>query len=149
MTEDLDAFARALMDALDGADDVGEVFQRLDNAGVLNRVKVGTYLCELRGCKLAVVIDVGGRILARTRDHKKSAGLNEATTAEAARRSRTLDGEKHWPGHAYDVTDLAEWDGGALVPMPCRHRQRDIDPREVLAYVEGARPGHPIKPRRV
>lgn len=149
MSDSIDDVERALLDALAGTNGVADVFQRLDNAGVLNRVKVGTYLCEQRGCKLAVVISVAGRVLVRTRDHKKGAGLNEATTVEAARRDRTLDGEKHWPGHAYDATDLAQWGGQAFIPMPCRHRQRNIAPGDVLTYVDDVKPGHPAKPRRI
>lgn len=143
----MDAVLRFLFDP--GPTDVDTLYQRLENAGVVTRVKVGTYLCELRGCKLAVVVSVGGHTIVRTRDHKKSSGLNEATTAESARRERTLDGDKHWPGHTFDASELAEWEGGALVPMPCRHRQRNVDPRDILAYVVGVTPGRPVKPRRI
>lgn len=146
-TNELDELARALFADRPNAAD--EVYQRLENAEVVNRVKVGSYLCERRGCKLAVVVAVGGRILVRTRDHKKSPGLNAATSVESARRDRTLDGDNHWPGHTFDVGDLAAWGGSALVSMPCRCRQRNIDPGEILSYVDGVEPGRPAKPRRV
>ena len=40
---------------------------------------------------------------------------------ESARARNTLDGERHWPGHTYDVDELAESGPDVGFDVICRH----------------------------
>lgn len=136
----------ALAEADDRAAALDEAFQRLENAKVLNRVVVHRYVCRAGGCQLAVVIRVGDEVLVRTRDVKYGKSKNLERSVESARRKRTLDGDRHWPGHTFDVRDLAK-SGMERFEVNCRCKVRPpIDPREVLRVVANVRPGKPGPP---
>ena len=147
---DLVAWYQALRTSYDEKAATDAAFQHLENAGLINKVRVHQYLCEQGGCVLATVIRIGDRTLARTRDYKLAPAANLNQSVESARRTRTLDGDRHWPGLTFDVTDLATPGGDVeLIPINCRHRLRTIDPREIIAVTLEAKPGHPGKPTRL
>ncbi|WP_017936058.1 hypothetical protein [Nocardioides sp. Iso805N] len=122
-----------------------EAYQHLENAGVLSRLTVHRYICARCG-PLATVIRVGTHTLARTKDYKYGRGLNDARSVPAARASNTLDGERHWPGHTFDVDELAEWGEGVGFDVHCRHQTTTVAAREVLATTRNKLPGHPGAP---
>jgi hypothetical protein len=138
-------FLAVLAASEDRAAAVDAVYQRLENMGLIGRVVVHRYLCAECGV-LATVIRVGDEILCRTRDYKLSPGLNARRSVAAARRKNTLDGARHWPGHTFDVRELAEWGTAAAMEMNCGHLLHTELAVDVLAKVEGVLPGKPGKP---
>lgn len=145
-----DEWFRSVLDsAADRSSGLDTAYVAMQNAGVLSKVTLHTYVCG-EGCGvLARVITVDGLILCNSRNYKLSPGKNQADSVESARRSRTLDGNRHWPSHTVDIRDMAEWDGGASVRVACRHVEQNLPPAQVLETVEGIRPGHPGKPTRL
>ncbi|MGE9806928.1 hypothetical protein [Janibacter sp. G1551] len=144
---DMGAWLHALLDnARQDSDALHSAYQQLENAGVLNNLVVHRYLCRKGGCKLATVIRVDGVVIARTKDYKLAPGANLARSVEAARIKNTLDGERHWPGHTFPVSDLAGWGDAASIDMNCRHRLRSIKANAIMATVADVQPGHPGKP---
>lgn len=147
MADDIAAWFAALLAGAEQREDaIEDAYQSLDNAGVLSKVTVHRYVCK-RGCGvLGTVVKIGDDILLRTRDYKLGPGMNRDRSVAAARRKNTLDGDRHWPGHTFDVRDLAEWGEHAGMDMNCRHTTSVVKAAEVLATVDGVRPGHPGKP---
>lgn len=129
----------------DRAEAVHSAYQRLDNAGVLNKVVVHSYRCRKCGPR-ATVVRIGSRTLARVKDYKLGQGLNTARSVESARAKNTLDGDRHWPGHTYDVDELAEWGPDAGFDVNCRHQTTTVRAVDVLALTRDVTPGHPRKP---
>jgi hypothetical protein len=135
---------------LDAAEDhsqaIHDAYQQLENAGLISKVTVRRYLCRKCGKPCATVIRVGDRTIARTRDYKYSPGFNRGRSVEAARAKNTLDGERHWPGHTYDVDQLAEWGRVAGFDVNCRHMTATLLAVDVLEATRGVAPGHPGRP---
>lgn len=134
----------------DRRDAIEAAYQQLDNAKLVGKVVVHRYLCRNGGHPLATVIRISDVTIVRTRDYKFSPGMNRERTVESARRKNTLDGNRHWPGCTYDVTDLAASDTGGTffaVDMSCRHDpKRMVRAIDVLTVTENVAPGHPSKP---
>lgn len=124
---------------------IEQAYIELRNSGLLSKVTLHRYMCR-RGCQLAVVFRVAGQTLCATRDYKQSPGLNAHASVEAARRDRTLDGDRHWPAMVYDVAEIAEF--GAMLAA-CRHFRGQLVGADVLTAVEGVRPGQPKAPTRL
>jgi hypothetical protein len=122
-----------------------DAHQHLANAGLLSRVTLHRYMCK-RGCQLATVFRVGGTTLCAVRDYKYSPGLNEARSVPTARAKNTLDGDRWWPSHVFDVDQLARWGDDAGMSMNCRHYRGTVTGRAVLEAVDGVKPGHQNKP---
>ena len=142
---DLSEWWRQLRAAADDdAQAIHDAYQRLENAGLISKVTVHRYLCHRCGRPCATVIRLGDNTIARTRDNKFSRGLNTERSVESARARKTLDGERHWPGHTYDVDELAEW--GVGFDANCRHMTATVIARDVLAMTRDVTPGHPGKP---
>jgi hypothetical protein len=122
------------------------VYQQLENAGLIAKVTVHRYHCKKCGHPLATAIRLGsgGKTLARTRDYKYSSGYNDAHSAKSARAQKTLDGNSHWPGHTYDIDELAAEEGHFEVV--CRHVRKHILAADLLALTRDVRAGHPGKP---
>lgn len=120
----------------------------LRNAGLLSRVALHRYMCK-RGCQLATVFRFEGMTLAAVRDYKYSPGLNAERSVASARERNTLDGNRHWPAHVYDVGDLATWGESAGFDVACGHHRSTLAAREVLASVDDVTPGKPRKPTRL
>jgi len=138
-------FRDLLANHADASQAVDDAYQQLANAGLISKVVVHRYICrDDQGCQLATVIKIDSRILCRTRDYKQSPGLNAASSVPTARAARTLDGDRHWPSHTFDVTALDH--EGVAVPMNCRHARRNVLLVDILAAVGTASPGHPGKP---
>ncbi len=138
---------RRLTDDADHRDTaIHDAYQALDNAGVVSKVTVHRYLCRSRGCVLGTVVRIGGETIARTRDNKLSPGANQARSVESARRKNTLDGDRHWPGHTFDVPALATCGPRAGMDMSCRHTLATVLAVDVLAVTDGVTPGRPGKP---
>jgi len=146
-SSDLDDWWRTVTESRDRRPAIHDAYQSLENAGLLGHVVVQRYLCRSRGCVLATVISVGGSIIARTRDNKLAPGTNRVTSVESARRTRTLDADRHWPGVTVDIGALASVPEAAL-EMNCRHGLRVVPAAEVLEWVKNLRPGHPGPPTR-
>jgi hypothetical protein len=123
---------------------IHEAYQHLENAGLISQVTVHRYLCKKCGKPCATVIRLGNRKFARTRDYKFSPGYNVNHSVEAARARRTLDGNRHWPGHTYDVDELA--DSELAIQITCRHVTPNVSAADVLAVTRDVAPGHPGKP---
>ena len=128
----------------DHSEVIHDAYQQLENAGLISKVTVHRYLCHRCGKPCATVIRLGDKTIARTRDYKFSPGLNIERSVEAARAGRTLDGNRHWPGHTYDVDELAKW--GLGFDVNCRHKSANVRAVEVLEITRGVAPGHPGKP---
>lgn len=117
----------------------------LKNSGMLSKVVVQEYHCKRR-CVVATVFVVGGSTLCAVRDYKLSPGLNERQSVEAARKRNTLDGDRHWPAHVFELEALADWPQEAGIGMNCRHYRGTIHARDILHRVAGVRPGFKIAP---
>jgi hypothetical protein len=122
------------------------MYQHLENHDLVNKVRVMSFVCR-SGCKVATVVRVGDRTLARTKDHKKSPGFNADRTAPGARERNTLDGDRHWPGSTYDLDDLADGDLGLGFATNCRHQESAQLASEVLEAARKVTPGKPGAPR--
>ncbi|MGG5260822.1 hypothetical protein [Phycicoccus avicenniae] len=147
MRDELDVwFTTLLAEHEDRGRALDSAYQSLENAGVLNRVVVHRYICARRGCKLATVIRVGGRLIARTGGYKLAPGTNLSSSVESARLKNTLDGERHWFGRTFDVLDLVEWEGAAGLPMNCRCRLRVVSAVDIVEEVGDTQQGHPGAP---
>lgn len=142
-------FAALLASAEDEREALDEAYQQLENAGLVSKVTVHRYLCKTAGCILGTVVRLRGRTLARTKDYKLAPGTNAARSVESARTKNTLDGARHWPGHTFDVDELATWGDTAAMDMNCRHGLRTVRALDVLAASSEARPGHPGKPSQI
>lgn len=134
-------WATLMQQSQDHTEAVHLAYQRLENAGLTNRVVVHRYRCR-RGCSLATVIRIEDVVLARTSDYKLSPGMNLDKSVAEARRKNTLDGSRHWPGHTFDVAGLVP--GGFQVA--CRHVVDVVLGADLLALVENVTPGHPGAP---
>lgn len=146
MSDNWAQFWTALVAATTDRDEaINKAYQKIENDGRLSKVTVHRYLCR-RGCALATVIRLGTVTIARTRDYKFSPGKNLEMSVEPARRKNTLDGDRHWPGSTFDVERLAEWGGDAAMDANCSHGLHSLRAVDVLATVQGVRPGHPGKP---
>lgn len=141
---------RAFLALLEAHDDRREAlhaaWQRLENAGLISKVTVQQYRCRRRGCTLMTVIKVGGLTLARSADYKFSRGLNGERSVAAARAKNTLDGDRHWPGHTFDVEELAGWGETAGMDANCRCATRVLMAQRILEDSAGATSGRPAKP---
>lgn len=122
-----------------------DTHRMLSSNGLLSKVTLHRYMCR-RGCQIAVVFKVGDVIACAVRDYKFSPGMNEAESVPAAREKNTLDGDRWWPSHVYDVAELADWGPGRGMDMNCRHHHGTVNAADVLAVVEGVQPGHPGAP---
>ena len=150
MSADLNDWFRALLAKHeDRQDALHEAYQALENLGLINRVVVHRYICAKRGCVLATVVRLDGRIVARTRDYKLAPNTNEARSVAVARAKNTLDGNSRWPGHTFDVSELATWGESAGMDMNCRCRLRTVLAADVIRAVGDTTPGHPGAPSRV
>jgi|GEM_PF-1998494 hypothetical protein len=121
----------------------------LVSAGALSKVTTHRYLCRLRGCPIATVFQIGDVVACAVRDYKLSPGVNLAESTKAGRERNTLDGRRHWPSHVYDVRALVGFLPDAGMSMNCRHRHGTVLAADVLAAVDGVRPGHPGAPTRL
>ena len=124
--------------------------QWLKDGALLSKVTTHRYVCR-RGCKLiATVFQIGDVVACAVEDYKLSPGLNLAESTEAGRARNTLDGRGHWPGHVYDVRQLAaNGPDASMDDMICSHHHGKVLASDVLAAVEGVRPGHPGAPTRL
>jgi hypothetical protein len=121
----------------------------LTEAGALSKVTTHRYLCRLRGCPIATVFLVGDVVACAVRDYKLPPGVNLAESTHAGRERNTLDGKRWWPSHVYDVRHLADFGPTVGIGMNCRHRRGMVAAADVLAAVDGVRPGHPGAPTRL
>lgn len=147
-SEDMAAFFAALFrQTHDRQAALEAMFTAVVAKGYLSRVVLHRYRCRPPCNKvIATVIGVGGLVLVRTRDYKMSPGLNAATSTQTARERNTLDGERHWPGHVFDVHAIADWDEvGAGITAQC-HARATLNGARILRDIEGKRPGHPGAP---
>ena len=120
----------------------------LVGADALSKVTTHRYLCRLHGCPIATVFLIGDVVACAVRDYKLPPGVNLSESTEAGRARNTLDGKRWWPGHVYDVNQLAVDPNGGM-DMNCRHRHGKVLAADVLAAVDGVRPGHPGAPTRL
>ncbi|RCL89394.1 MAG: hypothetical protein DBW62_04485 [Microbacterium sp.] len=141
-------FATLLAQTASKSDADARMYAALDNQGLLSRVTTHRYICR-RGCPIATVYKVGAAVMLAVRDYKYSPGLNEAQSVESARAKNTLDGNRHWPAHVYDMTDLAEWGDDAGASIVCRHYRGVLTGKRVLEDSRDVAPGHPNKPTRL
>ncbi len=149
-TGDVVAQWRQLMaDADDHTEAIHRAYQQLGNAKLIPRVTVHRFQCGKCGKVLATVIRLGDTTIARTADYKYSRGLNLRRSVAAARERNTLDGERHWPGHTYDVDQLARGGPKAGFDVACRHVTTTVAAFDVLAVTRDVTPGHPGKPTRL
>ena len=153
--QDIDEwFATLLNSAEADADAIQRAYQALrdtnDTRGtpLINRVILHRYQCQ-RGCQIAVVFQAAGTVMCAVLDYKYSPGLNEAQSVASARAKNTLDGDRHWPSHVYDVTSLAEWGEGTGVSLACRHYRGLLSGAQILGDITGVAPGKPGKPTRL
>lgn len=152
---DLNEWFTALMQSADdSADALQRAYQALrdtnDSRGVplLNRVTLHRYQCT-RGCQIATVFRAGQTTLCAVRDYKYSRGLNAAQSVQSAREKNTLDGDRHWPSHVFDVDSIAEWGEDTGMSITCRHFRGTLSGARVLRDVADASPGKPGRPTRL
>jgi hypothetical protein len=146
-----DVFARILKESDTHQDAIDTFYQSLRDQGLLSRVTMHRYQCK-RGCQIAIVFGYRGLTLCAVRDYKYSPGMNKAQSVESARQKNTLDGDRHWPSHVYDVRRLDAFSAGeqkAGISMNCRHHTGTVLAADILAAVEGLRPGQKIPPTRL
>ncbi|WPU08089.1 hypothetical protein [Pseudarthrobacter oxydans] len=146
-----EAFASLLSQMEDRAAAMEELHRQLKQRGLLANVTLHKYMCK-RGCQIATAFMAGGMILCAVRDYKYSPGLNEQASVPAARERNTLDGDRHWPGHVYDVAQLEQFSVGANksgMSMNCRHHRGTVLAETVLRDCAGVTPGKPGAPTRL
>lgn len=122
-----------------------DTYADLRSRGQIGRYVVHRYMCH-RGDQLAIIFRFGGLELCAVRDYKLSPGLNTALSVPAAREHNTLDGDRHWPGHVYDLEQLARSGRSAVMTIACRHVVTTLGAVEVLDAVVGTRTGKPGRP---
>jgi hypothetical protein len=128
------------------SDAVKAAYDKLESEGRVSKVVVHRFLCKRRSCTLATVIKTNRLVIARTRDYKLVAGVNAKRSVSAARREKTIDGDRHWPGHTFDVSDLATSGPLVGIPMNCRHIQKVLLATDIMLVVDGVEPGRPSAP---
>lgn len=146
-----EAFAALLSQTQDRVVAMEVLHRQLKQRGLLTNVTLHKYMCK-RGCQIATTFMAGGLILCAVRDYKYSPGLNEEASVPAARERNTLDGDRHWPGHVYDVAQLDRFSVGeqkAGLGMNCRHHRGTVLAEDVLRACEGVTPGKPAAPTRL
>lgn len=121
---------------------LSDLFQRFENADLIGRVVVHRYRCKKCSKLLATVIRGGDHLLIRTSDYKYGKGMNLERTVESARQKNTLNGDNHWPGHTFDVHEVAEWDSDGGVSVVCRHTNVVLHGKRIIEDVGDKRPGH-------
>ena len=126
-----------------------DAYVHLRDAGLLANAEVHRYMCR-RGCQLVKVFRWGGTTLAYVADYRFSPGMNAAKSVPEARAKNTLDGDRWWPAHVYDVTEVAKWaaEGGG-VTVACRHFHGLLRGDEILADIAPALQGRKINPTRL
>ncbi len=129
-------------------DEIQQLHRELVERGELGRWVLHRYMCR-RGCRVATVFRYQGLTLCAVADYKLSHGANLTRSVESARSKNTLDGDRHWPGHVYDVEELARFGPEAGMHMVCRHQLTVTLAVDVLAAVEGVTAGHPRPPTRL
>ena len=117
----------------------------LKERGQLNRYVLHRYQCP-RGCQVAVIFRFGGFPLCAVRDYKYSPGLNAERSVPSARQRNTIDGNRHWPSHVYDLEELANFSPQAGLTMACRHISKVELATSALLAIQGVRPGRPGRP---
>lgn len=128
---------------------IEDAYQHLENAGLISKVTVHRYLCQKCHKPVGTVIRAAGdEVIARTSDYKLAPGTNLAQSVASARAKNTLDGNRHWPGPTFDVSHLASFGESAAIAMNCRCRLRNVPAGDILATIQGVRPGHPGSPTR-
>lgn len=146
---DVAEWFRRVLEATDARQTaIEQAYLHLRNAGLLSKVTLLKYQC-VRGCQLVTVFRLDETTLAAVRDYKYSPGMNLQQSVESARQSKTLDGNRHWPAHVYDVAELAMWGREAGMSVNCRHIMTTLMAQEVMEAVEGISPGRPGKPTRL
>ena len=155
-TETEDEFSEFMHQLFQMNDDhqeaIDKLHQTLSERGWLHRVRLHTYICARRGCKIATVYRAAGLTLCEVRDYKLSPGMNQARSVAEARAKNTLDGDRHWPSRVYDVEELDRFSAGTQlvgVTMNCPHYTGTQLARDILATVADVRPGKPTKPTRL
>lgn len=145
--DDIAEWWRSMLSASeDRREAIETAYQQLENAGRVSKVTVHRYVCVKGGHLLSTVIRLGEVTIARTCDYKLAPNTNLNRSVESARRKNTLDGDRHWPGHTFDISHLATWGEVACIDMNCRHGLRTVRAVDILAVSQGVRPGHPSKP---
>lgn len=146
-----EALAALLSRMGDRAAALDELYRHLRDSDRLSKVTLHRYMCQ-KGCQIATVFSAGGLILCAVRDYKYSPGLNRKASVPAARERNTLDGNRHWPGHVYDVAELERFSVGdqkAGMALNCRHHRGTVLAEAVLRACEGIIPGKPGAPTRL
>ncbi|MBD8012664.1 hypothetical protein H9633_10180 [Microbacterium sp. Re1] len=140
-----DVIARLLAESDDRALSLERTYTALRDMDLLSKTRVHRYMCK-RGCQVAQAHKVGGIVMLVVRDYKYSAGMNSAESVPEARRKNTLDGDRHWPSHVYDMTEMATWGDDAAAHVVCRHFRGALTGSRVLADADGVIPGRDGKP---
>lgn len=131
-------------------DALDDVWQRFENAGLLTRVVVHRVTCRRCG-PVVTCIRVGEQTLARHKAVKLGRGKNAATSADAARRELTLDGERWWPAMTESLNEASRWvstESAArrVLAVRCRHLDTVVEIPDLLAVCDRAEPGKPGRP---
>lgn len=136
----LEAFSAILAAAESRDEGLQEVHRTLKESGRLGLYLQRRYVCAECGV-LCRVFRYAGVTFAATAPYKLGHRKNLAESVPEARQSNTLDGERHWPGHVYDVHQLAEWGDEAGATVTCRHINMMLTGSRILADIAGVRPG--------
>lgn len=146
---DVSKWLNELFSGADHDDAVQILWQRIADLGLVSKLTVHRYICAKCG-PIVTVIRLGHNTFASTRDYKQSVGMSRATSVRAAREKHTLDGDRHWPGHIYDVDQLARdhLARGNFIAA-CRHVHTTLLAADVLAQSLMVKPGHPGAPTRL
>lgn len=80
--------------------------------------------------------------LVRLPPYKLSTQRNDAETAPTARAKNTKDGHRHWLPRVLVVEEL--WPEQVL-DLNCDHATAHVPAPELLAELENARPGQPVR----
>lgn len=147
MSEEVGDMLARLLHESDSRSEAIELLHRgLVERGLLSKVTLHRYQCK-RGCPpLAIVFRAGSHTLCAASDYRYSPGMNQAKSVEAARAKNTLDGDRWWPSHVYDVDELATWGADAGMSIACRHHTSTLLAQDVLKTVHTVTPGRPAKP---
>lgn len=109
-----------------------------------SRVDLGLWFCDGKGqsCPLLIVWQSPLGRLGMVPDYTLSLPLNERESSAAGRRASTKDGVNHWIGDGLLVDSLP---AGTNLTLTCKHHRGLLDVDDILAALDGVRPGAPVR----
>ncbi|MCU1614701.1 MAG: hypothetical protein JWO98_2241 [Frankiales bacterium] len=109
------------------------------------KVAVVEYFCKARSCSLLTVFRSPEGLFVALPRYRNSPERNAATSVEAARVTRTVDGDRRWKPRVGPLEEFAQADLPTLgLDLNCDHYSGMRPGPELLSDVRQGRPGNPF-----